>query len=347
MVDWGLAAQIARLAAGGSEGPVELGLDVAVVCRELEAPLADYTGLTPQTPLPAPELVERDRWAQLNLDSLRPLLDPVAQRLDGGFERTGPLAGVLRAGAGAAIGAEAGLVLGYVARRVLGQYELSLLGADAPPRLLLVAPNLDRAAAQLEVDRDAFLTWVCAHELTHVFQFQGVGWLREHLGGLLRRYLESVDVQVAGGGALVALSNPGQLVEKFREGGLAALIQSPAQQSILDELQATMAVVEGHAEHVMDALGEQLLPEHAELRAALDRRRASRSAPERMLERLLGFDLKLRQYALGKRFCDGVVERAGMAGLNRVWEAPSALPSLAELDDPAAWLHRTAPPAAA
>lgn len=345
MVDWGLAAQIARLAAG-SEEPVELGLDLVAVCRGLEAPLAEYTGLDPEAPLPPPELVERAEWAELNLASLRPLLDPVAGRLDGGFQRTGPLAGVLKAGAGAAIGAEAGLVLGYVARRVLGQYELSLLGADAPPRLLLVAPNLERAAVQLEVDRDAFLTWVCAHELTHVFQFQGVGWLREHLGGLLRRYLETVEVHVAGTG-LAALANPGQAVEKFREGGLAALIQSPAQQAILDELQATMAVVEGHAEHVMDVLGEQLLPQHAELRAALDRRRESRSAPERMLERLLGFDLKLRQYALGKRFCDGVVERAGMAGLNRVWSAPSALPSLAELDDPAAWLGRTAPPAAA
>ncbi len=345
MVDWGLAGQVARLAAG-SEEPVELGLDLVVVCRELEAPLAEYTGLAPSTPLPPPELVERAQWAELNLASLHPLLDPVAERLDGGLERTGPLAGVLKAGAGAAIGAEVGLVLGYVARRVLGQYELSLLGADAPPRLLLVAPNLDRAAAQLEVDRDSFLTWVCAHELTHVFQFQGVDWLREHLGGLLRRYLETVDVQVAGGG-LSALANPGQLVETFREGGLAALIQSPAQQAILDELQATMAVVEGHAEHVMDVLGEQLLPAHAELRAALDRRRASRSAPERVLERLLGFDLKLRQYALGKRFCDGVVSLAGIEGLNRVWDSPEALPSLAELDDPAAWLGRTAPPAAA
>jgi uncharacterized protein (DUF2342 family) len=94
-------------------------------------------------------------------------------------------------------------------------------------------------------------------------------------------------------------------------------------------------------------LGERLIPRHAELRAAMDRRRGSRSAPERLLERLLGFDLKLRQYELGKRFCDGVVERAGIDALNHVWSAPSALPTLVELDDPAGWIARTAPPRAA
>ncbi len=348
MVDWSLAQQVARLAAG-SEEPVDLGMDLTAVCADLQGPVADYTRLEPATPVPPPELVTRAGWAALNLETLRPLLDPVAERLDGRLERTGPLAGLLKSGAGAALGAESGLVLGYVARRVLGQYELSLLGGDAPPRLVLVAANLDRAAQQLDVDRDAFLTWVCAHELTHVFQFQGVPWLREHLGGLLRRYLETVDVQVdgAGKGVLAALPNPAKLVDTFREGGLAALIQTPEQQELMHEVQAAMAVIEGHAEHVMDVLGERLLPQHAELRAAMDRRRASRSAPERLIEQLLGFDLKLRQYELGKRFCDAVVERGGIEALNRVWTGPQALPTLAELDEPDRWLARTAPPAAA
>ena len=51
--------------------------------------------------------------------------------------------------------------------------------------------------------------------------------------------------------------------------------------------------------------------------------------------------MKLRQYELGKRFCDAVVSAAGIDALNRVWKSPEALPSLAELDDPAAWLTRT------
>ena len=111
---------------------------------------------------------------------------------------------------------------------------------------------------------------------------------------------------------------------------------------LVDRIQATMAVVEGHAEHVMDAVGADVIPSLDQLRAALERRREGRSGPMRLLERVLGFELKLRQYRDGKRFCDAVVERAGIEGLNRVWSAPHALPTLAELADPDSWLARTA-----
>jgi coenzyme F420 biosynthesis associated uncharacterized protein len=345
MVDWSIARQVARLAAGSEPRP-DLGVDLAVVCAELAGPVGEYTQLVPATPVPPPELLDRAQWATLNLTALEPLLDPVTGRLDGRLELAGPLAGILKTGAGAAIAAEAGLVLGYVARRVLGQYELSLLGADTPPRLVLVGVNLDSAARQLDVDRGAFLTWVCAHELTHVFQFQGVPWLRDHLGDLLRRYLDTVEVRVEGAGA-GGLPSAAKHVETFREGGLAALVQTGEQKQLMSQVQATMAVVEGYSEHVMDVLGERLIPRHAELRAAMDRRRQNRSAPARLLERLLGFDLKLRQYELGKHFCDGVVEQAGIDALNRVWSDPAALPTLDELDEPARWIARTAPPRAA
>jgi len=52
-------------------------------------------------------------------------------------------------------------------------------------------------------------------------------------------------------------------------------------------------------------------------------------------------DLKLKQYQQGKAFCDAVVARGGIAALNRAWTGPEALPTLPELDDPAAWLART------
>jgi putative hydrolase len=107
-------------------------------------------------------------------------------------------------------------------------------------------------------------------------------------------------------------------------------------------MQAAMAMIEGHAEHVMDALAPELVPEHEGLRAAMSRRRASRSAPERILQRLFGMDMKLRQYELGKSFCDAVVAQAGMETLSRAWSAPEALPTLAEIERPAAWLERTA-----
>src|SRR3954466_5002503 len=192
MVDWPLAKQIAGFAAG-SDPKVDLGVDLVARTRELESEVIAYTGLEPTTPVPQAELFSRRQWAAMNLDSLSHLLAPVAARLDERFEFAGPLAGALRMGAGATLAAEAGLVIGYVSHRVLGQYELSLLQPESAPRLVFVSPNLERAARDLPVDRDSFFDWIALHELTHVFQFQGVPWLREHFASLVRSYLETVE----------------------------------------------------------------------------------------------------------------------------------------------------------
>jgi coenzyme F420 biosynthesis associated uncharacterized protein len=345
MVDWGLARQIAKLAAGsGAEaGPP---FDAAVLSAEMEPAVAGYTRLTLASPTPPAELVSRGEWAGVNLDALARVLEPVAGRLDKRLGSAGPLAGALRLGASATLAAEAGLVMGYLSHRVLGQYELSLLGGDTEPRLLFVGQNLDGAVRDLEVDADSFGRWICAHELTHVFQFQGVPWLREHMSGLLREYVETLEVRIEKGaaGGLPSIPDPARLVEAFREGGLAALVQSPEQQALMDRVQAAMSVIEGYSEHVMDVLAAELIPDHEELRAAMDRRRRSRSAPQRIIERLLGFDVKLRQYEQGKKWADAVASLAGIEGLNRVWSSPEALPSADELQHPRQWLKRVEPP---
>jgi coenzyme F420 biosynthesis associated uncharacterized protein len=343
MVDWALAHQVARFAAGSDQGP-PLDVDLVALTGEMEPQVAGYTRLEADTTLPTPELLGRAQWADMNLDALARLLDPVGERLEDRLAFAGPLAGALRMGARATLAAEAGLVIGYVSHRVLGQYELALLQPEAPPRLVFVAPNLGRAVRALEVDPDSFYGWIVIHELTHAFQFHGVPWLREHLAGLVRRYLDTVEVRISSGaaGGLPSLPQPAQIVDAFREGGLAALVQTREQRDLMNEMQSVMAVIEGYAEHVMDVLGEQLLPAYGGLREAMDRRRRSRSAPERIIERLLGLDFKLRQYELGKRFCDSVAELAGIEALNGVWRGPEALPSAAELDDPGAWLDRAA-----
>jgi coenzyme F420 biosynthesis associated uncharacterized protein len=291
------------------------------------------------------------------------------------FDKAGPLAGPLRTGAGAALATELGLVVGYMSQRVLGQYELSLVAGTANPRLLFVGANLIGVAAGLGVDREAFIRWVTVHELTHAVQFGGVPWLRDHMGALLKEYLATVDVKVDSngdpatdegsehrrpprpprsrsggllGGTLdrlrdIDLPDTSALAERFRDGGLAGLVQNEEQREVMERMQAAMAVVEGHAEHVMDALAPALVPEHEGLRAAMDERRQSRSTPERVLLRLLGLEMKMRQYKVGKEFCDAVVADGGIATLNRVWTGPEALPTLAELDRPADWIARQVP----
>ena len=345
MVDWGLARTIARFAAG--QGSVEdPPFDAVALSREMEPAVAGYTRLVLAKPTPPAEVVDRGEWASANLDSLSKILDPVAARVDERLASKGPLAGALRAGASATLAAEAGLVMGYLSSRVLGQYDVSLLGAETDPRLLYVGPNLAGAVRDLDVDPDAFGRWICAHELTHVFQFQGVPWLREHMSGLLRRYVATLEVRIQKGsaGGPPSLPDPARLVEAFREGGLAALVQNPEQRALMEEVQATMSVIEGYSEHVMDAIAAEVIPGHEQLREAMDRRRRSRSAPQRIIERLLGFDVKLRQYEQGKKWADAVVELGGMEGLNRVWSSAEAMPTPAELREPKQWLKRTEPP---
>ena len=342
MVDWSLARQIARFAAG-RPGEPDLGADIGRMALDAAGQVSGYTRLE-LGHVPPAEVVGRADWAEINLDTMSGLLDPVAERLGDRLSTAGPLAGPLRVAAGATLAAEVGLVVGYMSQRVLGQYELSLLQPEIPARLLFVAPNLDHLVRELRVDRESFLAWVALHEVTHVVQFSGVSWLREHMGALLEKYLSTVEVRIERGaaGGLPAFPQPAKIVESFREGGLVALVQTREQRRLMNQIQATMAVIEGYSEHVMDVVGAEVLPAYDGLREAMERRRRSRSAPERALQRLLGFDLKLRQYELGKRFCDAVVDRHGLAVLNRVWEGPEELPRLGELERPDAWVQRRA-----
>ena len=349
LVDWNLARRIAALAGAGPGAREVAGVDIPATARRLEPEVSAYTGLQLAGDTPPAELVDREQWVDANVITFGVMLEPVIGRMNDRMGFAGPFAGPLRMAAGATVAAEAGLVLGYMSQRVLGQYELSLIQPDAPARLLFVAPNLENAIEDMELDREAFTDWIVLHELTHVLQFGGVPWLRDHLGGLMKQYLGTVEVQVKRGGAggIPLLPDVSELVQRFREGGLIALMQTGDQRKLMERLQATMAVVEGYSEHVMDALGDDLVPGYTALREAMEQRRRSRSAPEKLLQQLLGLEMKLRQYEVGKRFCDAVVEAAGMDALNRVWESPERIPSLSELEHPKRWLSRVAPPAAA
>jgi coenzyme F420 biosynthesis associated uncharacterized protein len=341
MVDWRLARRIAAGIAG--EPAVDpLGVDLAELCADGERRVVAYTALTPPAPLPAPEAVGRAAWVDANLGGMRGAIDPLAARIGSG----GGLLGDAARGAGGLLMAlEVGALMGLMGQRVLGQYEVAPLDPDGPARLLLVAPNLQEAARQMEVDAGSLLRWVVLHEVTHAVQFSSVPWLRAHLAGLLRALLDSLDVRTDArsiGRLLADRAALEALVARARQRGLLTAAIGPERRVLVDRIQATMALVEGHAEHVMDAAGADALADLDRLRDALDRRRRGRPPLVRLLERLLGLEMKLRQYESGKRFCDAVVATGGVEALNRAWASPEALPGGDELDDPAGWMARVA-----
>jgi coenzyme F420 biosynthesis associated uncharacterized protein len=333
VIDWSLAERVAAGVAGTPPGGIAVAGDLAALASDARERVVAYTGLAPARDIPPPQAVDRREWLRMNLRSMRSTMEPLEAKLAGG--------GPLRAAGGLLLGAEIGGLTGYLAQRVLGQYELVLLDPASPERLLFVAPNLREAARRLDVDEPDLVAWVCIHEVTHAVQFTGVPWLREHFASELRALLETIDVSVDLG-KLPSLDDVRDAVERFREGGLVTMVAGPERMAILDRVQAAMAVVEGHAEHVMDVVGAELLPSLPELREALDRRRREKPPAVKLLERLIGLELKMKQYEMGRSFCDAVVDAGGIDALNRAWAGPAALPTGAELDDPARWLARAA-----
>src|SRR5262249_50599537 len=196
------------------------------------------------------------------------------------------------------------------------------------------------------------VAWVAIHEITHAVQFSAAPWLRGHLGGLLRELIEGLQVTLGGrspgpGQGTEAgkpaddtrrpkLPDPGellQLLDRARRGELLRLTRGEDRWQLVERMQAAMSLIEGHAEHTMDEVGAEVLPSLPRLRTALNRRREARPLPWRVLERLLGLELKLRQYEIGRRFCDAIVADGGPHALAGAWSEAAALP--------AKWLRRT------
>jgi coenzyme F420 biosynthesis associated uncharacterized protein len=344
-VDWELAGRIARTAAGEAP-PSTPPSDLSATATAAREQIVAATGLEPTAPLPSAEWVDRGVWIDANLKTMRSTIGPALESATGGAAASGAL-GALQSAGGAVVAAEIGGLLGLFARRVLGQYELDLTDPDVPPRLLLVGPNLDKAARELEADRDEVVTWVTLHEVTHAVQFGAVPWLRPRLGGALKELLAALDLKPDPRALLrVGVDDLKALAESVREGGLIGAVIGAERKALLDRVQGTMGLVEGHAEWAMDRAGSEILDDVAALRAAMDRRREDRAPLLRILDRLLGFDLKLKQYAQGRVFCDTVVAARGDAGLRDAWASADLAPTSAELAAPATWLARTEPAAA-
>jgi coenzyme F420 biosynthesis associated uncharacterized protein len=347
LVDWGLAERVAvTISRSGTEAAAVSQEDVTRAGERAVTMVAEYTRLEPRAELPRPEAVDRPEWVRANLTAFRGMSGDVERRVAGSLRLPRPLRGLALTVAGTAAAAQLGLALGYVGRKVLGQYDVALIGPARPPRLLFVAPNLADANRRLGGDRALFLHWIALHEATHAFQFSAVPWLREHIGGMVGELLgaaaldENVSDLRAAVRRLVPPGDPRRLVEHLREGGLVRLLAGPREVGVLRRLQATMSVIEGYSEHVMDAIGADLDPDYARLRAAADGERERRGTLDAIVATLLGLDMKLRQYRLGKRFADSVALRAGIVGLNGVWRAPDALPDGEELEHPERWLAR-------
>jgi len=341
LVDWQTASSVgARLAGAGPPlsdlERARLDDDFADAVPQAESLVAEFTGLRPEGYRARPWVMTRSEWIDANLRGFQRVLEPLASRL---LERSGSgrTAGIRRKG----LGLQVGLLMGYVGRKVLGQYDL-FLPPDDDGLLYFVGPNVVGVERRFRFPRRDFRLWLSLHEVCHRVQFGSVPWLRGYLTGQVDTYLSAMEVDPKR--ILDALK---RAVEEVRKGGRSAqdlifLLMTPEQRAVLERVQGMMSLLEGHANFVMDRVGTGRVAEGARMRRSLQERRRS-TGIERTFQRVIGFESKIRQYDVGERFVTAVVDGAGIEAFNRVWESEANLPTMAEVMKPADWLARVAP----
>ena len=343
-VDWGLAERVARRIAGREAlatsylGP-SLQRDFTAVTVEAEAAVSELTGLRPPTAAVA-AVLDRGGWVGANVASMRRLLAPFSDRV-GARMASSPVAPVGRRVAGA----ELGFLLGYVAQRVLGQYDL-LVPEDsstsvADDAVYYVGPNVLGLEKRYAFRPRDFRLWIALHELTHRAQFTGVPWLSDYFLGLVAELVGGVepDPRRMLGAVVRAVDEMRQGRNPIDEGGVVSLFASDEQRETLSRVQALMSLLEGHGNAVMNHLGADLVDGQARMARVLSARRNARGATA-VLHRLMGLELKMRQYEVGEAFVNAVEREAGLRAIDPAWESPELLPTLAELSAPLTWLAR-------
>jgi coenzyme F420 biosynthesis associated uncharacterized protein len=237
--------------------------------------------------------------------------------------------------------AQLGALVGVMAYRVLGHYDPFHVPRAAPPgRIVLTAPNILRFERELDADPRDFHLWVALHEVTHAVQCAAApwltGWLRDRLDALLEAEAEPSGPSQL----LAALKKLPELFADEVSPAVAARLLSPEQSRILAELTATMSLLEGHADVIMDAVGPKVVKTVEHLRPRFEARRVARGRFERALRRLAGIEAKSAQYVQGAAFVRAGLAALGHEGFNAVFASAAALPTAAEMDDPPAWIER-------
>ncbi len=346
MIDWQQARKIATRVSQWEQAPVtdRLGRRSQYTRMvEQSVPLiSDYMGVSLPKPITRLYVVDRRDWLIANFESFERIFQPVEDLYRKLAARQQGAGGVLGQINSKLLGAQMGALVGFLARRVLGQYDLSLFSPDSDSQgvLYFVEPNIARVQEKLGLSDEDFRLWIALHETTHVFQFEAFPWVRPYFNELLGQFLGTATDQLANASTSVTQLAGRLLGGRGNGSHWIEHVMSAEQRATFDRMQALMSVVEGYSNHIMNAIGEQLLPSFHDIERRISDRQQNRPLFEELFNRITGMDLKLAQYQQGEQFINAVVARRGVAFANRVWTSAEHLPTLAEIRDPEAWIAR-------
>jgi putative hydrolase len=367
-VNWEVARRVASEMSTGAETddapdrPVDPAMreTIADIARAAQTHIAGATGLSHALSVPV-DIVDRAEWAHRTLNGLEPVVVALAEALSPAvqteideslppdlsgtpFAAFGPE--IASALAPMAIGWMAGSLAGLLSQFALGQYDLPLPLAGAP-RLAFVASNIDAFGRDWSLPAADLHFALALREVVHGAQ-RSVPWVRERLVRHSTAYVAGYELR------LDALAQQFEMFTNLDVSDLSSLenvelpdpgtvldtMQTPAQQPILEELQRFAAVLEGYADTVVDTVGEPLIPSLTQIEEALGRHRVDRGRAAAVVDRMLGLQVGRDHYEQGHAFCRGVVDRAGLDGLDRLWESEAMVPTPSELAAPGLWLAR-------
>lgn len=346
LIDWDQARAVALRVSQWEQAPIKDRAfrrdQYARLVAQSEPLIADYLGVQLPQPINRVFVFDRREWLEANFASFEQLFQPIEELYERNAGNRNALAMLLGDLNGKVMGAQIGALLGYLARRVLGQYDLSLLSPDPATQgaLYYVEPNIARVQGQLGLSDEDFRLWIALHETTHAFEFEAYPWVRQHFNGLLRQYFDELNGQLESLG-----SGLPQLIGRVAQGMGSGqhwieLMLTPSQRQIFDQLQALMSLVEGYGNHVMNAVGRRLLPSFDQIEQRVAQRQQTKTLVEQLFNRITGMDLKLLQYQQGEAFVNAVVDARGIVFAARVWERVEHLPTMEEIRNPMQWVAR-------
>jgi putative hydrolase len=355
-VSWDVARQIALLLA--TEGQPENNVDPIVrmkfeeLARVAELNVANATGLVtaPGGGVLHVRAVGKGEWAQRGLEAYKPLLERLATALSlpGAEDEVGPDASTDLLGSigkllgPVLLGMQSGLMVGHMAQRSLGQYDVPL-PRPLSDELVVVPANIDTFGSEWSLPEEDLRLWILLHEVVH-HSVLGIPHVRARLGQLLDEYVSSFEVDpqsLEGSLGDMDISDPSGLQALLgNPETLFGAIQTSTQREVSVRIEALLVPLVGYVDHVLDTVGRRLISSYDMVAEALRRRRVEATEGDRFVGRLLGLELGQAQYDRGTAFVRGVVERAGDESVSRLWRSERELPTPAELDAPGLWLAR-------
>jgi coenzyme F420 biosynthesis associated uncharacterized protein len=307
--------------------------------------IEEYAHTTFPRELNTVRAVSRTDWVDANIVSFQQLFEPIEELNRNAAQKSSAFTqAVMGTINQTVISAELGILLGYLARRVLGQYDLSLLGKEpvSSGKVYFVEPNINSVVNTLGVNGDEYRLWIALHETTHAFEFESHPWVRQHFNSILERYFSFISNDLSNLGRNGGLGGFLQRIRENSNQGSAWIerIMTPEQHNLFQELQALMSIVEGYSNHMMNAIGAKLLPNYEQIKTRMENRQKHRTVIDQLFVRLTGLDLKLEQYRQGELFVDRVVEKKGIDFANLIWAEAKYLPTLDEVRQPDRWISR-------